>query len=285
MKKKTYSLLDSGGGRKLERFGEVELIRPSPVAVWERSLSNGRWRRAAGEYLRDPGGRWEIGSSLPESWEVELCGLRFIVRATDFGHLGLFPEHSSYWPWMEGLIERRKARTGKGARILNLFAYSGGATLAAARAGGEVVHLDASRGMVAWARENADLNGLSEAPIRWIVDDALKFLKREARRGGRYDGIILDPPTFGRGRRGEVFKLDDDAVELLRLCRQVMSDDPLLLMFCSHTPGYTSLVLERLLEKPLSSLGGQMESGELLLPGEHLLPSGCFAKWWSSDDA
>lgn len=269
-----YALIDSGNQKKLERFGEFLLMRPCAQALWEPKLPLNVWEGASAIFTREGGNRWE-GGALPPSWIVELEGLKFKIAPTDFGHLGLFPEHSLLWSWMEALIRRR----GKGARVLNLFAYSGGATLAAARAGASVCHLDASKGMVAWARENAQLNKLTEAPIRWIVDDVLKFLTREEKRGSRYDGIIVDPPSFGRGKQGELFIIERDLSLILDKCQALLTDHPLFWIFTTHTPGMTPLVVRQLLEDRVK--GGVLEMGELVLSSSSswTVPSGSFARW------
>ncbi len=270
-----YSLLDSGNQKKLERFGDYLLVRPCAQALWQPDLPAKAWAEADGIFTRDNGNSWAGKKTLPPSWVVELEGLKFKIAPTDFGHLGLFPEHSLFWPWMHERIQQR----GKGVRVLNLFAYSGGATLAAARAGATVCHLDASKGMVAWARENAALNRLSDAPIRWIVDDVLKFLLREEKRGSTYDGIILDPPSFGRGKQGEVFKIERDLLLILEKCRQVLSDKPLFVIFTSHTPGMTPIVMKQLMNDLMKK--GTVESGEMVLPSKSCktVPSGSFARW------
>ncbi|HSX12529.1 MAG TPA: class I SAM-dependent methyltransferase, partial [Rhabdochlamydiaceae bacterium] len=201
----SYSLLDSGNQQKLEKFGDFLIVRPCAQALWEPKLKEEVWAGADAHFSRDGGNRWTLKRALPHSWQVELKGLLFKISPTDFGHLGIFPEHHLLWQWAAKQIRKEES-----PQILNLFAYSGGATLALAKAGAQVCHLDASEKMVKWARENARLNQLDEAPIRWIVDDALKFLKRELKRGKRYDGIILDPPSFGRGNKGEVFKIEHD---------------------------------------------------------------------------
>jgi 23S rRNA (cytosine1962-C5)-methyltransferase len=262
----TYRLIDSGNGQKWERFGSFTLHRPCPQAVW-RPLST---PEADASFTREDSNRWSFKKPLPKSWEVEIEGVKLKISPTDFGHLGVFPEHAGLWPWI-------KQHISKGTKVLNLFAYSGGATLAAAQAGAEVCHLDASKGMVDWARENAKINGLEGAPIRWIVDDALKFLGREVKRGNRYDGIILDPPTFGRGNKGEVFKIEEEIIPLLELCKKVLSERPKFLILTCHTPGFTPLVLEHLLTQ---ILGTKVESGELLIRSEGALPipSGTFAR-------
>lgn len=267
-----YVLVDSGNGRKLERFGEYELIRPCPQAVW-RPLLKEEWEKALATFSREQEKtRWIYRQKLPASWVVMHGGVKFKIAPTDFGHLGLFPEHADLWEWMRTLIQPKK-------RILNLFAYSGGMTFAAAQEGAEVCHLDASKGMVDWARENAALNHLEKAPIRWIVDDVMKFLKREIKRQSFYDGIILDPPSFGRGSQGEVFKIEDEIIPLLETCSQLLTPKPLFVIFSCHTPGFTPLCMRHLLGQTMPK--GQIEVGEMALhsPGAIAIPSGSFARW------
>ncbi len=273
-----YELIDSGEGLKLERFGYYRLIRPCSQAMWSRQLSEEFWQQAEASFSRDGGNRWHMHMRLPKEWIAELQGLRFKIAPTDFGHLGVFPEHSLWWQEMESLIKSRPCS------VLNLFAYSGGATLAAARAGARVCHVDASKGMVNWARENAKLNGLTSAPIRWIVDDVVKFLQRELKRGVHYDGIILDPPSFGRGAKGEIFKIERDLRPILRLSRSLLSPDPFFVFFTTHTPGMTPLVMRHLLEEMMGKVQpGQITAGEMIIPSQSgsALPSGCYAKWIS----
>lgn len=274
--KEKYLLLDSGNQQKLEQFGEYILTRPCSTALWSPALPKTEWDLAHASFSRDGGNTWKFKTKLPESWFVEIEGIRFKISPTDFGHLGVFPEHSLLWKSMQGSICKRK----DSPQILNLFAYSGGATLAAAQAGARVCHLDASKGMVAWARENSACNQLSSAPIRWIVDDAVKFLKREIKRGVRYDGIILDPPSFGRGSKGEVFKMERDIYELLQLCRELLSPKPLFLLFTTHTPGITPIVMRHLMQQTIGDTGS-IQTGEMILPSATGVdvPSGSFARW------
>ena len=272
-----YELLDSGNGAKLERFGEVVLARPCAQAVWQPQRP-ARWKSADATFDREDGNRWHGRNRLPQEWVIDVDGTRFRLSGTDFGHLGIFPEQRAQWTWIRETV----AAAGRPVRMLNLFAYSGGSTLAAARGGAEVCHLDASKGMVQWARANAALNGLESHPIRWIVDDAHKFLNREIRRGRRYDGIILDPPTYGRGGNGETYKIERDLTETLRLCRALLSDSPLFLLLSAHTPGHTPIVLGNVLTQALRGLGGAVTSGEMVLSGApdvFLLPSGAYARW------
>jgi 23S rRNA (cytosine1962-C5)-methyltransferase len=275
-----YSLVDSGNQQKLERYGDILLARPCSQALWRPSLSSSRWDLADAHFSREGGNTWSFKLKLPESWIVEVEGVRFKISLTDFGHLGVFPEHSLLWKSMREAIRSCKETP----QILNLFAYSGGTTLAAAQAGARVCHLDASKGMVAWARENAQFNGLQSAPIRWIVDDAVKFLQRELKRGTRYEGIILDPPSFGRGSKGEVFKIERTIHELLGLCRQLLSEKPLFLLFTTHTPGMTPLVMGHLMTQHMQGMHGQIETGEMILPSETRvdIPCGSFARWFAN---
>jgi 23S rRNA (cytosine1962-C5)-methyltransferase len=261
-----YQLIDSGGEQKLERFGPYTLLRPCSAAMWRSTL------KATPDALFNRDEKWIFQTKIPKSWTVMHGGVAFKIAPTDFGHLGLFPEHSDLWEWMRPRIQKEM-------RVLNLFAYSGGVTMAAAAAGAEVCHLDASKGMVDWARENAALNHLQKAPIRWIVDDAMKFLRREQKRGSFYDGIILDPPTFGRGAKGEVFKIERDIMPLLDLCASLLSKKPAFVIFSCHTPGFTPLTLQHLLGQTMPR--GHIDAGEMALhsPDTISIPSGSFAKW------
>ena len=276
-----YELLDSGDGRKLERFGPYVLARPSAQAAWRPKLDAQAWSAAHASFAREDDTRWTTRAEVPERWVMAMDGLQFRISRTDFGHLGIFPEQQESWRWIGETIQGAKSRRGA-VSLLNLFAYSGGATLAAARAGAEVCHVDASKGMVTWARENAELNGLADAKIRWIVDDAVKFLKREERRARRYDAIVLDPPTFGRGAKGEVYKIDEGLQATLDICTRLLSDDAILFLLTSHTPGYTPTVLANLVAQATSMRRGRIESGEMLLTGRNdvlPLPSGAWARW------
>lgn len=265
-----YELLDSGKGQKFERFGNYTLIRPSTQALWNPQLPDNEWDKSNALFSREGQNRWI--KEIKERWTVQVAGIKFRLDSTDFGHLGIFPEQQPFWEWIQ-------RKTEKGMKVLNLFAYSGGSTLAAAKSGAEVVHLDASKGMIAWAKENAALNDLEKAPIRWIADDAIKFLKREVRRESRYDAIILDPPSFGRGTKGEVFKIDEEIQQLLHLCHSLLSPRSKYLLFSCHTPGYTPTVMHNLLTQ---IMGSKVDSGEMYLkgkPGVFFLPSGTFARW------
>lgn len=275
-----YCLVDSGNGRKLERFGPFLISRPAGQALWLPKLSVEQWDKADATLISEGEKQWIKRTGLPKQWEATVSGIRFCIKPTDFGHLGLFPEQCDFWNWIS---EQLTQGHEKPVRLLNLFAYSGGATLAAARAGAQVCHLDASKGMVAWAKENAALNGLQNAPIRWIVDDVSKFLGREQRRGSRYDAIVLDPPTFGRGSQGEVFKIEEQIIPLLKNCRELLSERPRFVLLSCHTPGMTPTVLAHLLDQTMAGCGGVIDSGEMLLTGRSpdvlSLPSGSYARW------
>lgn len=268
----SYNLLDSGHGQKLEQFGIVTLIRPAAQAIWSPQLPQKIWASADATFTREEKYRWIVRTKLPQEWTIELQNIRFKLKATDFGHLGIFPEQAAQWEWIIPLLEQRK-----NPRLLNLFAYSGGATLAAAKAGASVCHLDASKGMVTWARENAALNGLASAPIRWIVDDAEKFLNRCRKRKENFDAIILDPPSFGRGKAGELFKVEQDLPLILDHCKALLSPDPLFILLTCHTPGYTPTVLAQLLSERFPK--GTIQSEEMIIQSALLLPSGAFARW------
>lgn len=273
---KDYALLDSGYGQKLERFGDLLLIRPCSQAVWTPALPKDEWAKADALFEREGGNQWQERNPLPEEWKVFLDGIWFKLKRTEFGHLGIFPEHASQWQWMQ-----KQLRNRPDARILNLFAYSGGTTLAAAQAGARVCHVDSAKGMIAWARENAELNGMEKSPIRWIIDDVRKFLAREVRRKEKYEGIILDPPTFGRGKVGEVFKIERDLRKILEQCVELLSTSPLFILFSCHTPGYTPIVMKQLLSEHLEE--EKIESGEMvLMPKDQQafkIPSGTYARW------
>ena len=280
-----YELIDSGDGRKLERFGKYVLARPCSQAMWRPSKSAAEWDRADASFDREDGNRWHGRSNLPKEWQIETSGIKFKLGGTDFGHLGIFPEQRAQWRWLRQRVEATVAvDSSRRLSVLNLFAYSGGSTMAAALGGAEVCHLDASKGMVEWARENARLNGLADHPIRWIVDDAHKFMKREIRRGHRYDAIILDPPTFGRGAGGEMYKIERDLKDTLGLVKDLLSESPSFVLFSSHTPGLSQIVAENILGQLFPT--AKLESGEMLLephpssliPHPFSCPSGIYCR-------
>ncbi len=278
--KNTYQLLDSGNFEKLEQVGRYRLIRPSPQAIWQPRRPK-LWRTADAHYRRSSsgGGSWTFKRKLPDHWHIQYGGLTLKIKLTNFGHLGIFAEQAENWDWIRAQIARAPQ---KPVRVLNTFAYTGGSSLAAAQAGAEVVHLDAARGIVSWARENAALSALDDRPIRWIVDDVSKFVAREIRRGNRYDGIILDPPSFGRGKKGEVWKFEDDLPKLLAMCRQILSPNPRFVLLSAHTPGFTPLALENLLADMMRGFGGNLSSMEMTIPetdSPRRLPGGTMARW------
>lgn len=270
-----YELIDSGDGRKFERFGAYTLVRPCSQAMW-RPRDEAAWRTATASFDREDGNRWHGRGALPKEWTIETAGIRFKLGGTDFGHLGIFPEQREQWKWIREIVkgEGEKMKDRK-VHVLNLFAYSGGSTIAAAQGGAEVCHLDAAKGMVQWARENAALNGLQDHPIRWITDDAHKFLRREDRRGRRYDAVILDPPTFGRGANGELYKIERDLQETLGLVRGILSATPLFVLFSSHTPGLSCRVAENVIRQAFPACRS-VEAGEMLLGTE--CPSGVYCR-------
>lgn len=277
-----YSLLDSGNGRKLERFGTFILNRPASQAVWLPRLGEAIWSQAHVVVDRDGKRTMLNRDRIPDTWSTTIEGIQFKLSVTDFGHIGVFPEQRANWARLRNLVADKVA-TGQIPSVLNLFAYSGGSTLACAMAGASVTHLDASKGMVTWARENTQLNGLSDAPIRWIVDDVLKFCDRELRRGKKYDGIILDPPTYGRGKGSEVFKIEEHLRPLLETCAQLLTDTPLFVLLSCHTPGFSPVVLTHLLRQSLGSRPGTYTPDEMLLEGSDAsslsLPNGTQCFW------
>jgi len=277
-----YELLDSGSFQKLERFGSVVLSRPCAQAVWQQTLPKSDWQKVTATFFRDGGNQWRGRDNLPETWTIDVDGTKFQLSSTDFGHLGIFPEQRDQWRRIRETCAEYSKRHGRPARVLNLFAYSGGSTLAAALAGAEVCHVDASKGMVDWARKNAALNGLEEKPVRWIVDDVTKFLERELRRERQYDLLILDPPSYGRGAKGEVFKIENDLPPLLALLGKLMSPQPLGVLLSCHTPELTPISLHHMLLQQFGRNGGKVEHGEMQLRGASgvlPVPSGSFA-WW-----
>ncbi len=277
---KDFEVLDTGDGEKLERWGNFIMARPDPQVIWPKGDPS-LWQKAHARYIRSDkgGGSWDFLRSLPESWTVRYRDLTFRVRPTGFKHMGLFPEQAANWDEMSRLIRARG-----GARVLNLFAYTGGATAACAAAGAHVTHVDAAKGMVQWAKENRELSGINETSCRFIVEDALAFVKREIRRGNRYDGILMDPPSYGRGPTGEVWKLENELYGLVSTCSEVLSEDPLFFFINSYTTGFQPAVLSNLLERCVRSrFGGSIDSEELCLPVKSggVLPCGATGRWIS----
>ena len=279
-----YELLDASDGERLERWGKYILIRPDPQIIWKGVAKHPAWKKADGIYRRsnNGGGGW-IKQKTPEYWDINYGELKFRLKPMGFKHTGLFPEQAANWDWFSSLIKK----AGRPIKVLNLFAYTGGATVAAAKAGAQVVHVDASKGMVAMAKENAALSGLENAPIRYIVDDCKKFVEREIRRGNKYDGIIMDPPSYGRGPGGEVWKLEESIDEFVGLASQILSDDPLFFLINSYTTGLSPMTMNYILDlKVKSRFGGKTESEELGLrvtQSGSFLPCGASSRWTSTN--
>ena len=281
---KDYEVLDTSNGEKLERWGDYYLVRPDPQVIWDTPKTRREWKKPSAHYHRSSkgGGEWEF-FSLPEQWTISYGNLNFNLKPFHFKHTGLFPEQSVNWDWFSSLIRTRLHRSSQPVRVLNLFAYTGGATLAAAAAGAHVTHVDASKGMVGWAKENAAVSGLSDAPIRWLVDDCMKFVEKEIRRGNHYDGIIMDPPSYGRGPKGEIWKIEDSIHPLIQRSAMLLSDDPLFFLVNSYTTGLQSSVLTYLISLETKKLGGQTEASEIGLPVTStglILPCGASGRWF-----
>lgn len=276
---KDYELIDSGGEEKLERFGDVLLNRPDPQALWNKQLGEAEWAAAQGRYVREGGeSTWVGKGSLPKEWTMEFGGLSFVIRPTSFKHTGLFPEQLSNWQWASELIQEAK----RPVSVLNLFGYTGGASLAAAKAGASVVHVDASKVAVAWARENAALSGLGEAPIRWLTEDVRVFVERELKRGNKYDLILMDPPAFGHGPSGELWKIEEHLVPLVAACGKLLSDKPLGMLINGYAAGYSPLAFAYNLEPIAKEMEGSIQYGDLTIEERgsgRLLPCGIFARW------
>lgn len=278
-KTKDYELIDSGDGEKMERYGKVTFRRPDPQALWKQVLSGQKWAQCDAVFIREAKrAGWEIKKGVAERWAIELAGLKFWIRPTAFKHTGLFPEQLGNWEWVKEQIKGRKQT----AKVLNLFGYTGGATLAAAQAGAEVTHVDGSKVAIGWARDNAELSGLSDKPIRWILDDAAAFVRRELKRGKSYDGIIMDPPAFGHGPKGEAWKIEKDFVRLMDDCNDLLSGDPLFVLLNGYASGYSAIAYENNLLSLKEKWGGEIEKGELTIretTAGRLLPCGIFARW------
>ena len=276
---KDNEVLDTSKGEKLERWGDYLLIRPDPQVIWDTPKKNRGWKKCNGHYHRSSkgGGDWEF-FDLPKQWQIHYGELTFNLKPFSFKHTGLFPEQAANWDWFGDLIRR----ADRPVKVLNLFAYTGGATLAAAAAGAHVTHVDASKGMVTWAKENAASSGLSDAPIRWIVDDCVKFVQREIRRGNHYDAIIMDPPSYGRGPKGEIWKIEESIHGLIQLCTQLLSEDPLFFLVNSYTTGLQPAVLTYMIATELKKFKGFVRSEEIGLPVTDtglVLPCGASGRW------
>ena len=277
---KEYEILDMANGEKLERWGNIKLIRPDPQIIWKNKSFPNEWKNANAKYNRSNtgGGAWEYKKRLPESWQVKYKNLTFNIKPMGFKHTGLFPEQAVNWDWMINKIQQSK----RNIKVLNLFAYTGGATVACLSAGASVCHVDSSKGMTTWAKENVESSGLREKPVRFIIDDVVKFVQREIRRGNKYDAIVMDPPSYGRGKNGEVWQFENNIADLVELCMQVLSDDPLFFLINSYTTGISSRVLANLLELNMKNHKGKITSGEIGLPMKNsnlVLPCGIYGRW------
>ncbi len=281
---KEYEVLDTSSGEKLERWGDYILVRPDPQVIWRTPRAHAGWKHKNAHYHRSSrgGGEWEF-IDLPQEWDIHYRGLTFHLKPFHFKHTGLFPEQAVNWDWFSGLI----GDAGRPVKVLNLFAYTGGATLAAAAAGAQVTHVDAAKGMVAWARENAVSSGLAEKPVRWLVDDCVKFVEREIRRGNKYDAVIMDPPSYGRGPKGETWKIEENLWPLLELTAQLLSPSPLFFLINSYTTGLQPGVLSYMLQSVLQKrFGGIVHSDEIGLPVSGtglILPCGASGRWQPAD--
>jgi len=277
---KDYEVLDTSSGEKLERWGDYILVRPDPQVIWNTPKELPGWKKKNGHYHRSTkgGGEWEF-FNLPEEWSIQYRDLTFRLKPFSFKHTGLFPEQATNWDWFSDIIRQSE----RPLKVLNLFAYTGGATLAAAKAGASVTHVDASKGMVAWAKENAAASGLGEAPIRWLVDDCVKFVEREIRRGNTYDGIIMDPPSYGRGPKGEIWKIEESIYPFVELTSQILSKDAKFFLINSYTTGLQPAVLSYMINTTVvSKLGGKVEAAEIGLPVTStglVLPCGASGRW------
>lgn len=277
---KDYEVIDASKGEKLERWGNYILLRPDPQVIWNTPLKAKEWQKLNGHYHRSSkgGGEWEF-FDLPAEWSIRYRNLTFRLKPFSFKHTGLFPEQAVNWDWFSEIIQK----ADRPVKVLNLFAYTGGATLAAAEAGASVTHVDASKGMVTWAKENAAVSGLSDAPVRYLVDDCVKFVEREIRRGNTYDGIIMDPPSYGRGPKGEIWKIEDSIYPFIQLTSKLLSKDPLFFLINSYTTGLQPAVLSYLLNSVITpKYGGQVCSSEIGLPVREsglILPCGASGRW------
>lgn len=306
-KSKDYELLDSGDGFKLERFGKIVISRPDPQALWRKSLSDSAWAKADARFAKeknmggggagvagvtsdsDEKGKWIVTPGVPEKWNIKYGDVVFGIKLTPFKHTGLFPEQLSNWKWSGDIIREAIKKGHKGSAengspaVLNLFGYTGGATLSAAAAGASVTHVDASKAAITWANENAAASDLKDKPVRWILEDAAAFVKREVRRGRRYDAIIMDPPAFGRGAKGEIWKIEENFLPLIEDCFKLLSDNPLFMIINGYAAGYSAIAYENNLKALLGRFGGSVESGELTIEESslerRLLPCGIVARW------
>ena len=277
---KDYEIIDMANGEKLERWGNIKLIRPDPQIIWKNKSFPNKWKDADARYKRSNtgGGRWEYNKKLSQSWQIKYKNLTFNIKPMGFKHTGLFPEQAVNWDWMIDKIKNSK----RNIKVLNLFAYTGGATVACLSAGASVCHVDSSKGMTIWAKENVESSGLRDRSVRFIIDDVIKFIQREIRRENYYEAIIMDPPSYGRGKNGEVWQFENNISELVELCTKVLSKDPLFFLINSYTTGISSKVLENLLELNMKKYPGKISSGEIGLPMSNsklVLPCGIYGRW------
>ena len=276
-----YEILDMANGEKLERWGNITLIRPDPQIIWKEKTFSEKWKKADARYVRSStgGGSWTYKNQVPKSWKITYKDLTFNIKPMGFKHTGIFPEQAVNWDWMMNKIKGSKREI----KVLNLFAYTGGATVACLKAGASVCHVDSSKGMCEWAKENVATSGLKDRPVRFLIDDVVKFVNREIRRGNKYDGIIMDPPSYGRGANGEVWKFEENIAPLIELCMNVMSDKPLFFLINSYTTGISSQVLENLLRINIPKrVNGKFSNGEIGLPmtnSKLILPCGIYGRW------
>ncbi len=276
-----YQILDMANGEKLEKWNNITLVRPDPQIIWKQKTYPGKWKKADAKYSRSNtgGGAWNYNKKLPSAWQVKYKDLVFNIKPMGFKHTGLFPEQAVNWDWMINKIKS----TNKEIKVLNLFAYTGGATVACLSAGASVCHVDSSKGMVSWAKENVTSSGLQDRKVRYIVDDVVKFVNREIRRGNKYDAIIMDPPSYGRGTNGEVWKFEDNIYDLVELCSKVLTDKPLFFLINSYTTGISSMVLENILKLNIHTKG-KFSNGEIGIPMQNsnlVLPCGIYGRWES----
>lgn len=274
-----YEILDMANGEKLERWKNIVLVRPDPQIIWKNKSFPNKWEDVNARYIRSStgGGNWDFNKKVPANWQIKYKDLTFNIKPMGFKHTGLFPEQAVNWDWMIDKIKH----AGREIKVLNLFAYTGGATVACSYAGASVCHVDSSKGMVTWAKENIISSGLEKNPVRYIIDDVVKFVNREIRRENKYDAIIMDPPSYGRGTNGEVWKFEENIADLVELCTKVLSDKPLFFLINSYTTGISSTVLENILKLNIKAKG-KLSSGELGLPmsdSNLILPCGIYGRW------
>lgn len=281
---KDYELLDSGEGEKMERFGNVVLSRPDPQALWKKHLPADEWKKVDGYFTREERkGEWQLKNTVEERWQIEIASLNMWIKPTAFKHTGIFPEQSVNWDWTRSVVKSTKEKEpAREIEVLNLFGYTGGASLAVLQEGAKVVHVDGSKSAITWAKDNAEISGLGDKPIRWILDDAREFVTREIKRGRKYDGIIMDPPAYGHGPDKEVWKIEEHFLGLIEDCMKLLSDNPLFFLINGYSAGYSAIAYENNLLDLQKKCGGEIEIGELAIEESktgRLLPTGIFARW------